>query len=250
MRGGSPASDRQPSNAMVSVFDADDGACLECFGTRCDDVGQACDHVIGTSVAKPEHDGARLRRRDGHDFGEVEIERQNDATLGRSFGEDGVVGESMKALLAKVHRFVPVLTKPESDAGADAHVDEKAQQLLGRMDFFRRQPGCVFEGLPHVLLLEIGVVREDVGRASPMSNRTDDDRYRNAHATDARATAQDLRLERDAVEHRGAVDYSSAQHPSAQLERPVKLNQSVPRGIRTPVSDVKSRGPGPLDDGD
>ncbi len=28
------------------------------------------------------------------------------------------------------------------------------------------------------------------------------------------------------------------------------LPNCVPRGIRTPVSDVKSRGPGPLDDGD
>ncbi len=31
---------------------------------------------------------------------------------------------------------------------------------------------------------------------------------------------------------------------------PLGWKSCVPRGIRTPVSDVKSRGPGPLDDGD
>src|SRR5579883_949077 len=42
-------------------------------------------------------------------------------------------------------------------------------------------------------------------------------------------------------------------HRKVLVESAVKrrrLKRCVPRGIRTPVSDVKSRGPGPLDDGD
>jgi len=115
---------------------------------------------------------------------------------------------TMEALIAKVHGVVSVLVQPMHYARADTHVGKKAHGLLGRMNLFRREPGRVLQGLADVLLLEIRMVRENLRSARPVRNRAYDDRDRNTHPADARAASENLRLERDAIEHDGRIQCS------------------------------------------
>ena len=60
------------------------------------------------------------------------------------------------------------------------------------MHLFGRQPSGVFEGLADVLLLELGMVRENLLGARSVRERADDDRDPHAQSMDTRAFTLDL----------------------------------------------------------
>jgi len=130
---------------------------------------------------------------------------------------------TMEALIAKVHGVVSVLVQPMHHARAHTHVDKKAHGLLGRMNLFRREPGRVLQGLADVLLLEIRMVPKNLRSARPVRNRAYDDRDGNTHPADARAASENVRLERDAVEHNGRI------HCSRPVDPPRRRDIGHPR---------------------
>ena len=97
---------------------------------------------------------------------------------------------------------VSLVPKPADDLDTDSHIRQEAQ-VLGGENFFPRQPGSVFEGLPNILRLKVRVTLENLLDRSAMSNLPHDDGDRDAHSTDARAASHDLGVERNPFEVHG-----------------------------------------------
>ena len=137
------------------------------------------------------------------DLTEIEIEGQHTATLRSSLLEDLPVWQSMQLFVAKVHRVVAGAAQPRDHLRTHTHVGKEAHDPLRRMNFFGREPGRVFERLSNVLLFQIRMILEHLFDARSVSELTNDHGDGDAHATDARATAHDVRIECDALEHGG-----------------------------------------------
>jgi predicted nucleotidyltransferase len=90
-------------------------------------------------------------------------------------------------------------------ADVDPHIRKKPHGSLRRVDFLGRQPRRVFERLTNVLFLEIRMIAEHLVYRSSVRNLLDDHRNGNAHAAYARASAHDLGIESDALEHDVAI---------------------------------------------
>src|SRR5258708_2397255 len=97
--------------------------------------------------------------------------------------------------------IVPALAQPVDDPAGHASIGEKTHPAaLRRNNLLLCEPGCVFERLTDISGLEVRVVVEDFVCARTMGDLPHDDRYRNAHATDARPPAHNFRVERDSIE--------------------------------------------------
>src|SRR5215831_8820888 len=100
-----------------------------------------------------------------------------------------------------MHGIMPALAQPFDDSPGDAGIGEKSHlAALRRVDLLLSEPGRILERLFDVGRLEVRIILEHLFRLRAVGDLSDDDRYRYAHAADARSAPHDLWVERDSVE--------------------------------------------------
>lgn len=107
----------------------------------------------------------------------------------------------MQLFVPQMNCVVSLTPKPLDYLRADPHVRKKPHGVLRWVDFFRRQPRCIFERLANVLFFEIRVIIEYLVDRCSVRDLPDNHRDGDPHAADASASAHDVRIERDALEH-------------------------------------------------
>lgn len=120
---------RQPSHAMPTILDGDDGAELESRGRLPERIAQPVDDVIDARITEPKNDDARVRfDAQADEFAEIEVECEEDSMFRGGFREHVRIWEALHPLLAQVVHVVAGVAEPGDDAWAHAHVSEKSHR--------------------------------------------------------------------------------------------------------------------------
>ena len=120
--------------------------------------------------------------------------------------------------------------QPSCGGASQSHTSRRAH-------FFLRQPCRVRQRLLNVFRLQVRIVGEDFINRRAMGELADDDRDGDAHAANAGAAAEDVRVEGDAIEWHSIIIGSNASGRAALTRRCWRI------AILSPGERVKSQSP-------
>jgi hypothetical protein len=108
----------------------------------------------------------------------------------------------LEVFFPQMLRVMLVLAQPLNNMNRDPHIGQESHvSPLSGMDFLLSQPGCIFNCLPYILLIQVGIALQNLPNSRSMRDLIDDSRNWNPHPAYACTASHDLWIKADSIKH-------------------------------------------------